>query len=415
MTAARARDARPSPSAIIDSLFPHNAHVIGGYDPLPLRLPAASPHFHELASAHGTYATRLQGVDESVADELLRALGRVGGAAHSQPVEDGVDIVVFASLPQVDALRAQLLAASGRLQRLAEEIVTVLHAYHRTEFSFDCGGRQLECGLKPLVMGVINCTPDSFYEGSRLGEREAAELGESMVEAGAGLLDVGGESTRPGSAIISVQEEIDRVLPVIEVLAARVDVPISIDTSKAAVAEAALAAGASMVNDVRGLEADPELGSVIAAAEVPIILMHSRGPSERMHEKTRYEDLIADILKEIREALGRATRAGIDPEATLVDPGIGFAKTAEQSLMLLRHLNALRSLGRPIVVGPSRKSFIGAVLGLPAEERLEGTAAAVACAVLAGAHVVRVHDVRSMRRAADVAAAIRSEGVGWTS
>jgi dihydropteroate synthase len=380
-----------------------------------LRLPAESPHFHELAASHGTYATRLQGVEETVAEEFLRALGRVGGTAHTRPVEGGVDIVVFASLPQVDALRAQLLAASGQLQRLAEEIVTVLHAYHRTEFSVECGGQQLQCGLRPLVMGVINCTPDSFYEGSRLGGREAAELGERMVDAGADLLDVGGESTRPGSATISEQEELDRVLPAIEALATRVDVPLSIDTSKAAVAEAALTTGASIVNDVRGLEADPDLGTVVAAAGAPIILMHSRGPSQRMQEKTRYEDLLADILKELRAALGRATRAGIDPEATLVDPGIGFAKTAGQSLMLLRHLGALRSLGRPIVVGPSRKSFIGEVLGLPVEERLEGTAAAVACAVLAGAQMVRVHDVRSMRRAAEVAAAIRSEGVGWTS
>lgn len=415
MTRDRAIDARPSPSAIVENLFPHNAHVVGGYDPLPLQLPAASPHFHEIAAAHGTYSTRLQAVSEAIADEFLRALGRVGGAAHTRSREDGIDLIVFASLPQVEALRAQLLTASNDLQRLAEEVVTVLHAYHRTEFSLDCGGLQLHAGLRPLVMGVINCTPDSFYEGSRIGERAIGELGERMVEAGADLLDVGGESTRPGSRMVSAQEEIDRVVPGIEVLSERVGVPISIDTSKASVAEAAIAAGASIVNDVRALAADPELGAVVAAAGVPIILMHTRGSSERMQEEARYEDLLADILRELREALGRASRAGIGPEATLVDPGIGFAKTAQQSLIVLRHLTALRSLGRPIVIGPSRKSFIGEVLGLPADERLEGTAAAVACGVLAGAHMVRVHDVGSMRRAASVAAAIRSEGVGWTS
>ena len=415
MKRARARDARPSPSAIVDSLFPHNAHVIGGYDPLPLHSADASPHFHEIAAAHGTYAIRLQRVGQAIAEDLLRALGRVGGAAHTLPAEGGVDLVVFASLPQVEALRAQLLTASNDLQRLAEEIATVLQAYHRTEFSLECKGRQLLCGLRPLTMGVINCTPDSFYDGSRLGDRAAAELGEQMVEAGADLLDVGGESTRPGSKMVSVQEEIDRVVPSIEALASRVEVPISIDTSKAAVAEAALTAGASIVNDVRGLAGDPDLGAVVAAAGVPIILMHTRGSSERMQEEARYEDLLADILMELREALGRASRAGIGPEATLVDPGIGFAKSAQQSLIVLRHLAAVRSLGRPIVIGPSRKSFIGEVLGLPADERLEGTAAAVACGVLAGAHMVRVHDVRSMRRVACVAAAIRSEGVGWTS
>jgi dihydropteroate synthase len=382
---------------------------------LPLQLPAESPHFHEIAAAHGTYATRLQGVGEAIADEFLRALGRVGGAAHTLPAEGGVDLIVFASLPQVEALRAQLLTASTDLQRLAEEVVTVLHAYHRTEFSLDCKGRQLHAGLRPLVMGVINFTPDSFYEGSRIGDRVTADLGEEMVDAGADLLDVGGESTRPGSRMVSEQEEIDRVVPAIEMLTSRVDVPISVDTSKAVVASAAIAAGATIVNDVRGLAADPELGLVVAKAGVPIILMHTRGTSERMHQEARYEDLLADILKELREALGRARRAGIGPEATLVDPGIGFAKTAQQSLMVLRHLAALRSLGRPIVIGPSRKSFIGEVLGLPAAERLEGTAAAVACGVLAGAHMVRVHDVRSMKQAASVAAAIRSEGVGWTS
>lgn len=415
MSEARAPSARPSPSDLVEGLFPHNAHVLAGFDPLPLELPPESPRLHQLAASHGAYAVRLQGVEEELAEAFLKVLGRVGGVAHTRPEQAGIEILLFATLPQVEALRSQLLAAPGRLPRLAEEVVTVLHAYHRSGFTLRCGDRQLECGLRPLVMGVVNCTPDSFYPGSRASGAAAVARGETMVEEGADLLDVGGESTRPGSEPVGAAEETDRVVPVIEELAKRTPVPVSVDTSKAAVARAAIEAGATLVNDVRGLAADPELAEVVARAQVPVILMHMRGAPATMHRRARYRDLVAEVVRELREALTRAARAGIDLEATLVDPGVGFAKTPQQNLVLLRHLAAFRSLGRPLVVGPSRKSFIGAVLDLAAEERLEGTAAAVAAAVLAGAHILRVHDVAAMSRVVRVAAAIRSEGVGWIS
>ena len=184
---------------------------------------------------------------------------------------------------------------------------------------------------------------------------------------------------------------------------------------RAGAAIIAIEAGATMVNDIHGLGADPDLAGVVADARVPVVLMHMRGMPDTMHKAARFDDLIADVVKELRDALWRAQKAGIDPELTLVDPGIGFAKRPQQNYTLMRHLSAFRSLGRPIVVGPSRKSFLGAVLDLPPEERMEGTAAAVSAAVLAGAHVIRVHDVEAMKRAATVAAAIRSEGVGWIS
>ena len=420
MSAAGAHTARPpapAPSDIIDRLYPHNAHVLGGYDPLPLPFPDDSPGLHELAASHGTYAVRLQAVSASLATKFLRALGTVGGAAHSRPRAEGevIDLVVFAALPQVEALRAQLLAAEPELSLLAEEVVTVLGAYHRNGFKVRCGARTVECGLEPRMMGIVNCTDDSFYDGSRSLGDAAVDRACAMVEAGAAVIDVGGESTRPGGDPVSTDLEIERVAPVIERLATLIDVPISIDTSKAKVAAAAIASGAGMVNDIHGLAADPDLGGVVADAGVPIVLMHMRGTPGTMYEAARYDDLIADIVKELRGALGRAHKAGIDPELTLIDPGIGFAKRPQQNFTLMRHLSALRSLGRPIVVGPSRKSFVGAVLDLPPEERLEGTAAAVAAAVLAGAHVLRVHDVGAMRRVAVVAAAIRSEGVGWIS
>ena len=413
--AETARPPSPRPSDLIERLYPHNAHVLAGYDPLPLPFPDDSPGLHELAASHGTYAVRLQAVAPRLATPFLQALGRVGGAAHSHPCPDGdaVDLVVFATLPQVEALRAQLLAAETDLSRLAEEVVSTLAAYHRNGFKVRCGDQVIECALEPRIMGIVNCTDDSFYEGSRALGDDAVERGRAMVEAGAAIIDVGGESTRPAGDPVPADLEIERVVPVIERLSAIIDVPISIDTSKAVVAAAAIEAGATMVNDIHGLGADPDLAGVVADAGVPIVLMHMRGTPGTMYKAARYGDLIADIVKELRGALGRAHKAGIDPELTLVDPGIGFAKRPQQNYTLMRHLSALRSLGRPIVVGPSRKSFVGAVLDLPPEERLEGTAAAVAVAVLAGAHVIRVHDVGAMKRVAFVAAAIRSEGVGW--
>ncbi len=417
MSEAGARTARPQPSDLIEKLYPHNAHVLVGYDPLPLQFPDDSSGVHEIAASHGAYAVRLQTVDEDLATPFLQSLGRVGGAAHTRSCEgsEAVDLIVFASMPQVEALRSQLLAASPGLSRLAEELVATLVAYHRNGFKVRCGDRELVCGLSPHIMGIVNCTDDSFYENSRTDGADAVARAVAMVHEGASIIDVGGESTRPGGDSVSAELEMQRVIPVIERLREKVDVPISIDTSKAAVADAAIRAGATMVNDIQGLAADPELAYVIAEAGVPVILMHMRGAPGTMYEAARYGDLIADIVRELRLAMGRALRAGIDPELTLVDPGIGFAKRPQQNFTLLRHLAALRSLGRPIVVGPSRKSFVGAILDLPPEERLEGTAAAVTAAVLAGAHVMRVHDVEAMRRVAAVAAAIRSEGVGWIS
>ena len=264
-------------------------------------------------------------------------------------------------------------------------------------------------------MGIVNCTPDSFYPGSRRQGADAVEEGLRMVEEGADILDVGGESTRPGSAPVDSAEEIERVLPVIEALAGKVEVPISVDTRHAAVARVAIEAGAGLVNDVSGLRHDPELAAVVAEADVPLVLMHARGKPDNMVAHANYQDVVAEVARELREAMARARSAGVSDDAIVLDPGIGFAKRAEHSLTILRHTAALRSLGRPLLVGPSRKSFVGVVLDLPTEERLEGTAAAAAAAVLYGAHILRVHDVGVMRRVVAVAAAIRSEGAGWIS
>jgi dihydropteroate synthase len=252
-------------------------------------------------------------------------------------------------------------------------------------------------GARTWVMGVLNVTPDSFSDGGRYGELETAvEQGLALFQAGADIVDVGGESTRPGAARVDPDEERRRVVPVIEGLRRRGAGFLSIDTSKAAVARAALDAGADIVNDVSGFAFDPALARVVAEAQVPAVLMHLRGDFAGMHRDPQYRDVMREVVAELRAALERAGEAGVRREQVIVDPGIGFSKSATHSLEALRRLPELTELDRPVLVGPSRKSFIGKVLDLPAGERTFGTAAAVAASVLLGAHLVRVHDVREM-------------------
>jgi dihydropteroate synthase len=258
---------------------------------------------------------------------------------------------------------------------------------------------------------VLNVTPDSFSDGGRFLDPDAAvDQALRMASEGADLIDVGGESTRPGAPEIPEEEELRRVIPVLSRLArARFPVPVSIDTSSAVVARAALDTGAALVNDVRGL-ADPALARVVAEAGAPVVLMHMRGTPRDMRERATYRDVVGEVRSELAAAMARAEEAGVQRERILLDPGIGFAKTAEQSMEVLARLSELLSLGRPLFVGPSRKSFIGAVTGAPPDERLSGTLAAVTAAVLAGAAFVRVHDVAASRQAARVAAALRTSG-----
>jgi dihydropteroate synthase len=260
-------------------------------------------------------------------------------------------------------------------------------------------------------MGVVNVTPDSFSDGGRFLAPEAAVArAERLAAEGADLLDVGGESTRPGSAGVDADEEARRVVPVVEALRARgCPLPISVDTAKPEVARAALRAGADLVNDVTGLR-DPEMRRLVAAAGVPAVLMHMRGTPADMQRHARYRDVVGEVAAELEAAMAEAVRAGVAEERIVLDPGIGFAKTPEQSLALLAGLPRLRALGRPLLVGPSRKSFIGAVTGAPVEARLPGTLAAVAACVLAGVEFLRVHDVAEARQAALVAAAVRGAG-----
>jgi dihydropteroate synthase len=271
-------------------------------------------------------------------------------------------------------------------------------------------GQSLALGERTLIMGVINVTPDSFSDGGQLFDPQAAiEAGVRMAEQGAAIIDVGGESTRPGASVIGDDEERRRVLPVIQGLAARVSVPISIDTYKASTADAAIAAGATIVNDISGLRYEPDLAGVVARTGAALVLMHTRGRSREMYQQASYGDVVSEVLDELRESLSFAAGAGVAKDRTLVDPGLGFAKEAAHSFEALARLDEFSELGRPIVVGPSRKSFLARALGgqVPAASREWATAAAVAAAVLSGAHVIRVHAVDEMRQVARVADEIR--------
>ncbi|MCR4391458.1 MAG: dihydropteroate synthase [Candidatus Acetothermia bacterium] len=260
-----------------------------------------------------------------------------------------------------------------------------------------------------LVVGVVNVTPDSFSDGGRFFDPDAAAAHAlRLAKEGADLVDIGGESSRPGAEPVPAEEELRRVLPVIERLRGRLGVPMSVDTTKAAVAEAALRAGAQVVNDISALRADPGMARVVAGHGAPVVLMHMQGTPRTMQLAPHYQDVVREVRSFLAERIEVAAAAGIDRDLVAVDPGIGFGKTVEHNLDLLRRLDELGELGRPILVGPSRKSFLGAVLGLPVAERLEATLAACAVAVARGADMVRVHDVAPVRRAVDLAVRLRA-------
>jgi len=273
-------------------------------------------------------------------------------------------------------------------------------------------GRDCQLDLnRPCIMGILNVTPDSFFDGGRYTDvASVVQQGLIMEKEGAGLLDIGGESTRPGSLPVSVEEELTRVIPVIEGVRNKSDLPISIDTSKAEVAAAAVAAGANFINDISGLRFDPAMASVVAESGAGLFVMHTSGRPEVMQQQTDYRNLVDEVVASLQWSLDTAVSAGVESRCLAVDPGIGFGKTAEGNLELLGHLDRLHQLGCPILLGTSRKSFIGSILGLDdPQERLAGTLATIASGVERGAQIFRVHDVRPAREAALVAWAIREQ------
>jgi len=269
----------------------------------------------------------------------------------------------------------------------------------------------LDFSQKTYVMGILNVTPDSFSDGGLfLDGGSAIERALRMEAEGADIIDIGGESTRPGSEPVSLEEELRRTIPVIEAISGKLRIPVSIDTYKSEVARRAIEAGAAMVNDISGLRFDPEMAPTLSQHDIALVLMHIKGTPLNMQKNPAYTNLFSEITEYLKESINIAIKCGIAKERIIVDPGIGFGKTREHNLQIINNLDRLSTLCRPVLVGVSRKSFIGSILNnAPASERLEGTAAAVAISVMKGANIVRVHDVREISRVVKVADAIRRE------
>jgi dihydropteroate synthase len=282
----------------------------------------------------------------------------------------------------------------------------------RKRFPLKLPSRTLQLGLRTIVMGVLNVTPDSFSDGGKFMKvKDAVQAALAMERAGADILDIGSESTRPGSAGISAAEELARLLPALEALRGRLKIPISIDTHKSSVAEIAIGAGAEIINDTSGLRSDPRLAEVAGCQRVPIILMHMRGAPRTMQKMPFAKNVLRDVIFGLRHSLAVARRAGVAKSQIILDPGIGFGKSFAQNYELIAKLPAIAKLGYPLLVGSSRKGFLGATLGTrgkpaPPEERIWGTAATVAASILNGAHIVRVHDVAEMAQVARVSDAL---------
>lgn len=356
---------------------------------------------------------KLTGLSLATANILKQTALMAGAdcAIHRQVISGKVPqthCIIFATPRQYEQICLRLQNQPGCAARLIPVIQNLLKPTLYPPAPIQIGKRTFNFSNRTYVMGILNITPDSFYDGGRYLAPEAAlNRANQMIEEGADILDIGAESTRPGAEPVPPKEQLRRLLPVLQPLTKKVRVPISIDTSSSQVARAVLNEGAMIINDISGLRFDPKLAGVCARHNARLILMHIRGRPRTMQRNPVYQDLMEEIVNGLRISVQKALDAGIKPQNLFVDPGIGFGKTAEHNLEILRRLSELQTLGLPIVIGPSRKSFIGQTLNLPPEERLEGTIAACIVAALNGANIVRVHDVLPIRRALSLLDAIR--------
>lgn len=328
-----------------------------------------------------------------------------GSVACSVPE---TDVLIMGTLKQIAALTSKIEQQPFGLNQLAKDISEILKNNGNHEFVLKTSRRKIILGQKTLVMGIINVTPDSFSDGGIFySPQKAVDHGWRMADEGADIIDVGGESTRPGSRAVPVNVELKRVIPVIESLRRKIKIPISIDTKKARVAGAAVAAGAEIVNDVSALKGDRLMAKTISDSKAAVILMHMRGnPGNMQQGNMDYHDLMGDISDYLKKSCEKAIKAGVARESIVVDPGIGFGKTAEDNYRIIKNLSLLKILDLPITIGTSRKSFIGKITGDEPGARVEGTAATVAAAIMNGCHIVRVHDVAVMKKIALVTDAI---------
>ncbi len=329
--------------------------------------------------------------------------------SFSEDLSTGSPALLLTALPdQFRSLFGALRRKNGLLQEIAEKMDSLLDNYLRTDYKINCRGKILDLGARTHIMGILNVTPDSFSDGGRFADpRSALAHAREMVVAGADIIDIGGESTRPGALPLSEEEELQRIIPLIERLSGELSVPVSVDTYKSAVAKKALQAGASIVNDISGLRFSPDMAKIAADAGAAVVIMHIKGTPRNMQQHPVYADLVGEVLSYLDEGIRIAEQAGVDREQLLIDPGIGFGKTLEHNVEILDRLDEFRALGRPIVLGTSRKKFIGTILGIEQpSERVDGTGATVALGIERGASVVRVHDVRQMAMVARMTDAI---------
>ena len=348
---------------------------------------------------------KIKQVPTPAANILKQEMLSLGGecATHRDVITGLIpssDVILIGNFKILNELTSKLSTQPFGLAEISLQLGELLKKIKgRTKRILNCRGKELDLNSRTHIMGVLNVTPDSFSDGGKYNDpQRALQRALEMEEEGADIIDVGGESTRPGSDPISPEEELDRIIPVLELLVKEVKIPISVDTYKARVAETALELGVHMINDISGLHFDGEMARVVADYDVPVVLMHIRGRPKDMQNNPVYKDLMGEIIDYLQESINLALESGVKEENIIVDPGIGFGKKPEDNLLILRRLGELKTLGYPLLIGPSRKSFIGKFLGLPVDQRLEGTAACVALGISNGADIVRVHDVKEMKR-----------------
>jgi dihydropteroate synthase len=328
-----------------------------------------------------------------------------GSVSCSVPVSN---ILIMGTLKQISELVKKIDKQPFGLNLIARNILKILKNIGQNEYVLKTFRREINLGKKTLIMGILNITPDSFSDGGLYcSQQKAVERGLQMVDEGADIIDIGGESTRPGAESIEASVELKRVLPVIESLVKQVKIPISIDTTKAKVAKLALASGAEIVNDISALHGDKKIAKTISDEGAAVILMHMRGNPRNMQKGNLvYNNLMGEVTDYLEKSSEKALKAGIEKDCLVIDPGIGFGKTPEDNYKIIKNLSQLKELGMPVMIGTSRKSFIGKATGGEPEQRLEGTAATIAAAIMNGCHIVRVHDVAAMKKVAAVTDAI---------
>jgi len=355
---------------------------------------------------------KIEGIDCRLANFLKQEMVLLGGdvAMDKRAIDCSVaasDLILMGTPNQIKALIDGLEDRFNGLQGVVIRIRECLKNLESPPHTIRCKKKTLRLDERTHLMGILNVTPDSFSDGGLYTDPDnAISHGIELASQGADIVDIGGESTRPGSKPLPVDEELRRVIPVIEALSERVEIPISIDTYKSSVAEKAIEAGAEMINDISGLKCDRKVADVAATYDVPVVLMHIRGTPEVMQLDVDYDCLLTEIMEYLEQGIEIAEGAGIDAGQIIIDPGIGFGKSAEDNLKIIRHLAELKSLGKPILVGPSRKSFIGKILNAPVDQRDEGTLASISAAIMNGANILRVHDVGPARKAARIVDAI---------